>query len=349
MLYIHQYSCISPQQTFEDIDLDKLHASEAGKLTVIEPAYPDIPLAVLRRMGKAVRIGVGAALPLLKSAGDVGAIILGTSNGGMEDCIKFLNQIMEYEEGTLTPTNFVQSTPNAIAAQIALQPPNTAYNITHVHRGLAFENAVLDAAMFIAENTGTTCLLGGLDEISTYNFNIEYLSGRYKSSGISNIGLYETETPGSIAGEGSAMFLVSGEEEGAVANLTGLGMMYTTDVKELKDYMHAFLDQLAANESIDLLLSGENGDYTLKEFYDTCESVLRKNTAVARYKHMTGEYATTSATGLFLAIQILQDQKIPSHMHKSGETGGKINNILIYNTYKGLQHSLMMVSVGSRQ
>ena len=62
----------------------------------------------------------------------------------MEDCIKFLNQIVEYKEGLLTPANFVQSTSNAAAAQIALVTKNHQYNITHVHRGLAFENALMD-------------------------------------------------------------------------------------------------------------------------------------------------------------------------------------------------------------
>ena len=101
---------------------------------------------ILRRMGKAVRIGVGAALPLLDGSSNPDGILIGSANGGMEDCIKFLNQVMEYDEGRLTPTNFVQSTPNAIAAQIGLATLNKGYNITHVHRGLAFENALLDAS-----------------------------------------------------------------------------------------------------------------------------------------------------------------------------------------------------------
>ena len=67
----------------------------------------------------------------------------------MEDCIKFLNQIIDYEEGLLTPGNFVQSTPNAIAAQLGLMTANKGYNITHVHRGLSFENALLDTILML--------------------------------------------------------------------------------------------------------------------------------------------------------------------------------------------------------
>ena len=117
MLYIHQHTCISPQQAFNDVNIETLKESAENKLKAIEPVYEGIPPGILRRMGKAVRMGVGAAVPLLKTNTAIDGIIIGTANGGMEDCIKFLNQIIDYDEGLLTPGNFVQSTPNAIAAQ----------------------------------------------------------------------------------------------------------------------------------------------------------------------------------------------------------------------------------------
>ncbi len=118
----------------------------------MEPDYPGIPAGARRRMGKSVRMAVGAALPLLEKHPQPDGIIIATANGGMEDCIKFLNQILEYKEGLLTPGNFVQSTSNAAAAQIALVTKNHNYNITHVHRGLAFENALMDVMMLLKEN-----------------------------------------------------------------------------------------------------------------------------------------------------------------------------------------------------
>ncbi|HKR03926.1 MAG TPA: beta-ketoacyl synthase chain length factor, partial [Bacteroidia bacterium] len=179
-MYIHKSVCISPQHTFPEINLQEVLASADNKLTAIESKYENIPLSTLRRMGKAVRMGVGAGMNLVKDYPHLDGIIIGTANGGMEDCIKFLNQIIDYDEGTLTPKNFVQSTTNAIAAQISLTAQNTGYNITHVHRGLAFENALLDAFMLMKENPESVYLLGGGDEISTYNFNIDNLAGSYK-------------------------------------------------------------------------------------------------------------------------------------------------------------------------
>src|SRR6187431_94090 len=207
MLYIHQSSCISPQESFGQQNPDVLHGPVENKLLAIEPKYENIPAGMLRRMGKAVRMGVGSALPLIKEVdGHINGIIIGTAHGGMEDCIKFLNQIVQYEEDQLTPGNFVQSTPNAIAAQLGLLSQNKGYNITHVHRGLSFENALLDALMLLAENPDHQYLLGAADEISTYNYNIDQLAGWYKREDMQGKKLYEQPTPGSIAGEGVTMF-----------------------------------------------------------------------------------------------------------------------------------------------
>src|SRR5690606_39795759 len=83
-------------------------------------------------------------------------------------------------------------TPNAIAAQIGLLSKNKGYNITHVHRGLAFENALLDAMMTINENPAKNYLLGAVDEISAYNYNIDLLDGCFKKENITNADLYDT-------------------------------------------------------------------------------------------------------------------------------------------------------------
>jgi len=113
MFYIHQTSCISPQA-----GLDAPKPPEDNLLKAIEPSYEGIPGNVLRRMSKSVKMGIGATLSLLPFTS--GGILIGTGNGGMEDSVKFLKQIIDYDEGLLTPGPFVQSTANAIASQIGL-------------------------------------------------------------------------------------------------------------------------------------------------------------------------------------------------------------------------------------
>jgi len=344
MFYIHQHTCISPQQTYINTNLELLVESVDNQLKVIEPGYESIPPAVLRRMGKAVRIAVGAALSLLQNTTTDG-IIIGTANGGMEDCFKFLNQLIRYEEGMLTPGNFVQSTANAIAAQVGLLTKNHGYNVTHVHRGLAFENAMLDAAMMTKEKPGKNYLLGAVDEISSFNYNIDYLAGWYKTENISGRDLYKTDSNGSIAGEGAAMFIVNNISTAANAYVKDVSMLHAVSEETVAAKLQYFLkENFKDDEKPDLLISGENGDNRLIKFYNTCESSIPEHTAIARFKHMSGEFATASAIALWLGCYILKEQVVPVHMIKKNSFATEIKNILIYNNHKGVQHSFILLS-----
>lgn len=343
-MYIHQSVCISPQLTFPEINLEQIIPSVDNMLTVIEPKHENIPMSILRRMGKAVRMGVSASKALLKDTEQADGVIIGTANGGMEDCIKFLNQIIDYNEGTLTPKNFVQSTANAIAGQIALTVANKGYNITHVLRGLSFENAMLDAMMLLRENPKSTYLLGGLDEISTYNYNIESVGGWYKDENISNEDLYNADTKGSIAGEGVAMFIASNKPEQALAKIKALKTLHSDDEEEIKSQLKIFIENNSGDNSpIDLLMSGENGDNRLNHFYNSCEGLFNDLLPIARFKHLCGEYPTASAFALWLACLMLNSEQLPLRVFKNHTNKKELKTILIYNNYKGLQHSFMLV------
>lgn len=345
MFYIHQSSCISPQQTFHDVDLNKLHEPADRKLLAIEPRYDDIPPGILRRMGKAVRMGVGVAMPLLQYNTAPDGIIVATVNGGKEDCVKFMNQIIDYNEGLLTPINFVQSTPNAVAAQIGLITKNHGYNITHSQLGLAFEYAMIDADMMINENPLSSYLLGAVDDISSFNYNFDEKRGCHKQEIISNKDLYTTNSSGYIAGEAATMFLVNGNETGAVAKVLAVETLHTTDESVLQEKLSGFIKKyLLAGEKIDVLLTGENGDNRLLKYYSSCESLMDNGVTIARFKHMSGEYPTATSMGLWLCCNILQKQTIPEHMIKKVAIVKKgYKNVLIYNNYDGVQHSFILV------
>lgn len=345
MLYIHKTYCISPQQIILQDDLNLLNEPVDKKLLAIEPAYDQFPPGVIRRMGKGIRMGTGAALHLISQSGNINGIIIGSANAGMEDCIKFLNQLVQYEEGQLTPGSFVQSTSNVIAGQLGLISKNKGYNITHVHLGLAFENALTDAIMQLNANPGNSYLLGGVDEISAYHYNIETLAGAYKKEDISNKQLYKVNSPGCIAGEGAAMFIVNAAAANSVAKVVAVSTLHSNNIELVKQQLAAFLQKNAAGGiEIDLFISGENGDNRTLPYYLACEKLLATETAVVRYKHITGDYATASATGLWYACELLQKQELPQHMFKKRAAKKHYRNILMYNNFKGLQHSFILVS-----
>ncbi|MEO8762363.1 MAG: beta-ketoacyl synthase chain length factor [Bacteroidia bacterium] len=339
MFYIHQTKCISAQLTWNTINLNELQLSQNNILPAKEPSYDSIPPAMFRRMGKAVRLSSGAALPLLHQQ-TFNGIVIGTANGGLEDCIKFLNQIIQYEEGRLTPTNFVQSTTNAIASQLAFFSANKGHNSTHVHRGLAFENALLEVAMLLTEHPQNNYLAGGVDEISAYQNNIELLSGSYKKEEILNTNLYTSNTPGSIPGEGCVMFALNKVKENATAHVKAISTLHSEKEEDVLQHLKDFIK----DNPIDLILSGEGGDNRFTHFYTAVETVL-PNKTIARFKHLCGEYTTASSFALWFACSILQTNNIPAHALKKEGANKPYKNILIYNNYMGKQHSFMLVTV----
>jgi hypothetical protein len=329
MLYIHHSSCIFPQE-----GLDSPAGPVDNLLKAVEPRYEGIPGNVLRRMSKSVKMGIGAALPLLKYAPD--GILIGTGYGGMEDSIRFLSQIMEYDEGVLTPGTFVQSTSNAIASQLGLFHHNRGYNITFVNRGLAFESALLDAAMLVAEHPGKTWLAGGVDEISAHNYRLECAEGWYKKEALAGNDLYGSDTPGTIAGEGAAHFILNDRRDGALMQIRKIVLLGGEDENALRSALTGLLE----GKSPDLLLSGENGDSRALRWYRIVESLMGPDTGVARFKHLCGEYPTASAFALWLACNL--PAALPGHLLKR-PPGVTPRRILIYNNYKFIQHSLLLL------
>jgi hypothetical protein len=319
MLYIHHTSCIYPQK-----DLDSPAGPVNNLLKAVEPGYEGIPGNVLRRMSKSVKMGIGAALPLLKYAPD--GILIGTGYGGMEDSVRFLNQIIGYDEGILTPGPFVQSTANAIASQLGLLHHNRGYNITYVSRGLSFESALLDADMLAREHPGRSWLVGGIDEISDHHYRFECAEGWYKE--------------GVIAGEGAAVFLLNDRPAGAIARISKIVMLAGEKEDILRSTLHRILDQ----RTPDLLLSGENGDSRAHNWYRIVESLMGPDTGIVRFKHLCGEYPTASAFALWLACNL--PAPLPKHLLKRtpGSTARAFpRHILFYNNYKFTQHSLILL------
>jgi 3-oxoacyl-[acyl-carrier-protein] synthase II len=140
------------------------------------------------------------------------------------------------------------------------------------------------------------------------------------------------------------MFLVNNNKENSIARLIGIDTIHTSDTEIIKNKIESFIGKyLPGSETIDLFLSGENGDEQTLKYYTTIESVIDKNMPVVRFKHLCGEYSTASAYALWLACQLFQSQTIPSDLLKSNAAPLKINRILLYNNYAGTQHSFMLI------
>lgn len=342
MFFIHQSACISPQQTFGDINLSELKVYHHNQMLAIEPKYEGIPPGQLRRMGKALRMGVGSGMSLLKN-NKVDGIIVGTANGGIEDSISFLNQIEEYKEGRLTPTHFVQSTFNAIAGMMGLLTQNKGYNATHVHRGAAFENVVLDAAMLLKENHQHQYLIGAVDEISVRNYRMEALAGWYKKEIIPSDEMFENVSVGMIPGEGAAMFIVNNVAQNAKAKVSGLHFFVCQNPEMLTHELNTFLSRNKTDiNEIDLLMSGYNADERFINYYETIENQFNEK-LVCRFKKATGDFQTVSALATWLSIQLINQNEVPTYLLKKNYSTRNIRKVLIYNNYRGEQHNFLLI------
>ncbi|MFH0865717.1 MAG: beta-ketoacyl synthase chain length factor [Bacteroidota bacterium] len=345
-MYIKALSCISPQQTY-DLALfeNKFTVITGNKCLAMEPNYSElIPAGILRRMGKASRIGIGTGMPLLKKYPSVNGIILSTANGGLEDSMKFLNQIEVYQEGSLTPTNFVQSTPNAVAGLLSLMSNNTGYNTTHVHKGLAFECALMDAKLLFEENEADSLLVGNVEEISDWNFNIEFLEGQFKEEEITNLSLLNSNTRGTICGEGASMFIIESSPVNALCEIKDVDQVCFPDETDVIEKIRHLLERNNLKTSdVHALMLGLNGDNRTDSWYHKVQNILFGYQGVFTFKNLCGEYPTAMAFATWFSSHILQGIHVPAEAVYQA-TSSEIKNILIYNHYKGNQHGFILMS-----
>ncbi len=126
-----------------------------------------------RRMSKIVKMGVATGLHCLAQAqiSVPDSIITATAYGCLTDSEKFLLSALQTNEQVLPPTPFIQSTFNTIGSHIAILTGCHGYNMTFVDRERSFTDALIDAALEIADGKHTV-LLGYADELTPTLHNI---------------------------------------------------------------------------------------------------------------------------------------------------------------------------------
>ena len=350
-IYIRATANISAQDTYGKVPfLTKAVEYTGTLLKVIEPDYKNIiDPKMIRRMSRIIRMGVAAASECLREAGikEPGAIITGTAYGCLEDTDVFLKEIIEQKEEMLSPTSFIQSTHNTVGAQIALVTKCHQYNNTFVHRGFSFESALLDAILLLKENEATNVLVGSIDEVSELSYAVLNRFGMFKSMPVSNLELFSSNTKGTIAGEGAAFFLLTSQStENDLAQLDAVATFYKPkDIGEIEDHITRFLDsQPVSIDEIDLIITGKNGDIKNDSMYDRLSGSLLENKEIINYKQLCGEYPTSASFALWLAANIIKTGVVPAATGYEGSLKNKIKNVLIYNNYQNIYHSLFLVS-----
>ncbi len=351
MIYINGTASISPQPTFEEKEfLENVVEYSTNWLRCIEPDYKEfLSPTELRRISRVLKLGWSAAKSCLDDAALSlpDAIITGTGLGCYRETQKFIYSMYENKEMLLSPTPFIQSSHGSIAAQIAMKTGCRDYNMTYAHRGFSFESALLDALMLLNEGHFQSVLTGGVDEMGKKQYVSFDRIGYWKKQYVSNLDLLKNDSDGTIAGEGSTFFLLQNfkgtntyariKSVHVFSNLSG-----NVDVEaRIKNFLQQ--QEMDVNE-IDLVLLGLNGDRQFDPMYQHLMAGLFKNSGQAFFKHLCGEYHTSTSFALWLAAKMLKEQKVRSILKLNDIERNTLKNILIYNHYRNINHSLILVS-----
>ncbi|MDH5475987.1 MAG: beta-ketoacyl synthase chain length factor [Cyclobacteriaceae bacterium] len=344
MMYIKDSYCISPQKTLTDKGISEYTQHEEIKYYAIEPDYSKfIPNSILRRMGKSVRMGVGAGLHVLPPSTPIDGILMASSNGAIEDCFKFLNQIITYNEGTLTPTHFVQGTPNAPAGQLALMSKSTGYNITHVSSGLAFEGALLDAILLMEEKVVNTVLLGAVEELSECHYVVHDKINHFKKEGVDANLLLESSTEGTVYGEGAVSFIFSSTPTESGVRIVDVGQILFPDQDEIIKRIIHFLDKNNFTpQDIDAVVVGLCGDTRYDHRYIHLINEMFNDQWIYTFKNLVGEYPTSAAFATWMSDQLLKGNPLPKEV-EFRTSKKQIKRILIYNHYFDQCHGIILM------
>lgn len=337
LCYINSAVSISAQNTFESNTLGSPISIEGKIVSAIHPNYKAFinPIAS-RRMATGVKMGIAASITALQEAKleMPDAIITGTGMGCIEDSEKFLNAIIDNDEQFLTPTAFIQSTHNTVAAQIALHLNCKAYNVTYVHGAVSFESAMIDAQLMLHEATANSVLIGATDELGT-----QFIKDIVEAESLEN-------QPISTAfGEGAHFFTLSSSTQNtSICILKAIQIFNTVTVETLSEKLQHFLKQndLSVTD-IDAIVLGKNGD-AFDNLYQVLQDSDFKFTPQIHYKHLCGEFFTASAFGFWVATTIIKHQHIPEALRLNPIEKANFKNILLYNQFKGRQHSFTLLT-----
>lgn len=347
--FINGLSAISTQDTFELDFVNSLKTVNPNEniLWATEPNYKAfIPPAAIRRMAKGIKMGVATSAKALEEAGltQVEAIITGTGMGCSQDSEKFLKNILDNHEQFLTPTSFIQSTHNTVAAQIALRLACKGYNFTYVNGAVSFESALLDACMQITAADIASVLVGGIDEYAAHTFSLYELVGLIKDKKNVPFSVLNPTTKGTVFSEGATFFALENTKKASTyAEVVDIQLRNKLTSAELPTFIASFLEKNNLETSaIDVLIVGNNGDVEFDGFYKEAMHGF-KDSIHLYYKHLSGEYNTASAFGLWVAANILGQQEIPEILRINAIEKKGYRNIVLYNQYRGLDHSLVLL------
>ena len=167
-VYIQAAEQISIQTPLSEEWMEQPIVYHEPFVKAVNPAFREyIAPNEARRMGNIMKRAIVTSLKVLKETGinHPDAIITGTSIGSLNYTEKFLDDLVENGEESLSPTYFMQTTHNTVSSTISIFTATHSYNTTYSHGGISFELALKDAWMQLNLGQISNALVGGHDEM----------------------------------------------------------------------------------------------------------------------------------------------------------------------------------------
>ena len=200
--------------------------------------------------------------------------------------------------------------------------------------------------MKIEEEEAKTILCGAVDEIAEHTMSLLSLAGFIKNKNQSPFSVLNPTTKGAVFSEGSTFFILENEKKPhSYAEVLAVEIINKLEIEDIEPKAKDFLQTNGLQiEDIDAVILGFNGDVDFDIYYNKLSENVFENTPQVYYKHLSGEYNTASAFGLFVGSKIIKTQQIPTILKVNLIEKTHYKTILLYNQYRGLDHSFVLIS-----
>jgi 3-oxoacyl-(acyl-carrier-protein) synthase len=252
--------------------------------------------------------------------------------------------MIDNNEKFLQPTFFIQSTHNTISSQIAINLKCYGHNNTFVHGGISFECALAEAMMLFNDKRINSALVGGYDEMTPAYFKLLGRVGLWKKDFTNSLELRNSISPGTFAGEGSVSVVLSGNKtEKSYASIEDINLLYQPE--NIETSIKTFISRNGLKiDDIDVVVMGINGNAPGDLIYKKIGAGLFSGNAQALYKHLSGEYFTSTGFGVWFIANCLRYGMVPEYAILNKINFGKLQNVLLINHYRNKNFSLILFS-----
>jgi 3-oxoacyl-[acyl-carrier-protein] synthase-1/3-oxoacyl-[acyl-carrier-protein] synthase II len=294
------YACMTGAGTTDE-SLDLFYKGQSLAGMIKDKALTDLlTLKKVRRMKRFSRLMLAlAVLARENTPPDItpASIIGGTGWGALSETWDFLSRLFAGNEKSSSPIDFVGSVHNAALGHVAMELDAKGANITTTGGDASFEQTLWTAAILGQKHDTPMMVMGGDEHHPDLSF-------RFDTSVVAE----DTATDG-----GGAMVLVPGAIPGN-PTLTPRLFIKNNDRLEPKEALANLIQALPDfNDRYGAVMAGipraraDRG----KALTDVLPNAFSSSIPILDYRRQTGQFATAPAVATVLAVNAVENNKLP--------------------------------------